>query len=320
MKLGIVGLGWWGQKLVHSINSKNKDFVFTHAVTKEPEDVEQYAKKHHLKISTDLQLLIEDDDIEAIILATPHSLHVEQIISCAKAGKPVFCEKPLAMNVDDAHRAINACVDSGVVLGLGTNKRFWPSMRELKEIFDTGVLGNLLHVEGHYSNENTARHFSSWRTLPSEAPAAGLTGAGLHVLDALVSFAGPVKNVHAQVLITSPQPNPLDTVTAMFEFESGVSGTMATVRSTPFYWRIHLFGDQGSVEAISENEIVLRLKGQSPVRKEFENVDTLLLEIEEFVNVVKGYKTFHVRYSEMIATVDAFERIVKCVEKKNVLL
>ena len=147
-----------------------------------------------------------------------------------------------------------------------------------------------------------------------------MTGAGLHVLDALVSFAGPVKNVHAQVLITSPQPNPLDTVTAMFEFESGVSGTMATVRSTPFYWRIHLFGDQGSVEAISENEIVLRLKGQSPVRKEFENVDTLLLEIEEFVNVVKGYKTFHVRYSEMIATVDAFERIVKCVEKKNVLL
>ena len=320
MKLGIVGLGWWGQKLVHSINSKNKDFVFTHAVTKEPEDIEQYAKEHYLKISTDLQSLLEDDDIEAIILATPHSLHVEQIISCAKAGKPVFCEKPLAMNLDDAHRAINACVDAGVVLGLGTNKRFWPCMRELKEIFDTGVLGKLLHVEGHYSNENTGRHFSRWRTLPSEAPAAGLTGAGLHVLDSLVSFAGPVKNVHAQVLVTSPQPNPLDTVTAMFEFESGVSGTMATVRSTPFYWRIHLFGDQGSVEAISENEIVLRLKGQSPVRKEFENVDTLLLEIEEFVNVVKGYKTFHVRYSEMIATVDAFERIVKCVEKKNVLL
>ena len=92
---------------------------------------------------------------------------------------------------------------------------------------------------------------------------------------------------------------------------------MATIRSTPFYWRIHVFGDRGSVEAISENALVLRLKGQEPVKTTYERVDTLLLEIEEFVDAVQGKKEFHVSYSEMIATVDAFERIVKCVESKS---
>jgi hypothetical protein len=99
----------------------------------------------------------------------------------------------------------------------------------------------------------------------------------------------------------------------MFEFESGVSGTMATIRSTPFYWRIHLFGEKGSVEALSENELVLRLKGQPPQKTSYASVDTLLLEIEEFVAAVHGKKEFHVSYAEMIATVDAFERIVDSV-------
>ena len=317
MKLGIVGLGWWGQKLVHSIYGKSTRFEFIHAVTKEPQDVEQYAKDHQLKISTQISDLLQDPEVDAIVLATPHSLHVEQIIACAEAGKPVFCEKPLAMNTRDAKRAIDACIEAKLVLGIGTNKRFWPSMRELKKVIDSGVIGQILHVEGHYSNENTGRHFSEWRTHAHEAPAAGLTGAGLHVLDALVHFAGPIKNVNAQVLSRRPQPNPLDTVTAMFEFESGISGTMATIRSTPFYWRIHVFGDRGSVEAISENALVLRLKGQEPVKTTYERVDTLLLEIEEFVDAVQGKKEFHVSYSEMIATVDAFERIVKCVESKS---
>lgn len=313
MKLGIVGLGWWGQKLVHSLYCKNEQIIFTHAVTKEPQDVEKYAIEHQLKILTDISDLLKEPEVDAIVLATPHSLHVEQIIACAKAGKPVFCEKPLAMTVSDAKRAVDACVQANVVLGIGTNKRFWPCMTELKKLIDAGVIGKLLHVEGHYSNENTGRHFSEWRTHSHEAPAAGLTGAGLHVLDALISYAGPVKKVQAQVLSTRPQPNPLDTVTAMFEFESGVSGTMATIRSTPFYWRIHIFGDQGSVEALSENEIVFRLKGQAPTRTVYESVDTLLLEIEEFVDAVQGKKKFHVSYPEMIATVDAFERIVNCV-------
>ena len=186
-------------------------------------------------------------------------------------------------------------------------------MSELDKAYKTGLIGKLLHIEGHYSNENTGRHFSKWRTDPKEAPAAGLTGAGLHVLDALIHYAGPVKILKAHVISIQPQPHVLDTLTVMFEFDSKVSGTMATIRSTPFYWRIHLFGDNGSLEALSENELIIRLKNQDPIKKNCPKVDTLLLELDEFaVNIAAG-KVDQKIYEEMISTVDAFEKIVQAV-------
>ncbi|MEJ0069143.1 MAG: Gfo/Idh/MocA family oxidoreductase [Pseudomonadota bacterium] len=61
------------------------------------------------------------------MLATPHSMHREQVIACAHAGKQVFCEKPLALHAADARAMIEACRAAGVVFAVGHNRRFWPS-------------------------------------------------------------------------------------------------------------------------------------------------------------------------------------------------
>ena len=311
----MVGVGWWGQKIVTAVQGKSQRLQFTRGVSKEPETVRPFCEKHQLLLSDQLDDVLSDESIDAVVLATPHSLHTEQIIACAKAGKAVFCEKPLALNALDAQRSVDACAKAGVLLGIGTNKRFWPCMRELRRVFNSGILGPLLHVEGHYSNENTGKHFSSWRTNPSEAPAAGLTGSGIHVLDALVSFAGPVRGLKAQVLSLKPQPNPLDTICVMFEFECGASGTLAAIRSTPFYWRIHLFGAHGSAEAIGENELVVRLNGQVPERLTYPMVDSLFEEFEAFGAALEGEMEYPIRGEEMIATIAAFEAVVASASK-----
>ncbi len=62
-----------------------------------------------------------------VVLATPHSMHREQVIACAHAGKQVFCEKPLALHAADARAMIEACRAAGVVFAVGHNRRFWPS-------------------------------------------------------------------------------------------------------------------------------------------------------------------------------------------------
>jgi predicted dehydrogenase len=313
LNFAIVGIGWWGQKLINSTQGKSKFFRFTEGVSKEPDSVLDFCSKNFIHLNNDLQDVLENPNIDAIVLATPHSLHVQQIIACAHAGKAVFCEKPLALHKIDAINTVKIIQDANVLLKLGTNKRFWSCMSELDKLYKTGIIGKLLHIEGHYSNENTGRHFSEWRTDPNEAPAAGLTGAGLHVLDALVHYAGPVKSLEAKVMNIQPQPNVLDTLTVMFEFESRVSGTMATIRSTPFYWRIHLFGDMGSLEALSENELIIRLKNQDPIKNIFPKVDTLLFELNEFAINIVAEKVDQKIYEEMISTVDAFEKIVQAV-------
>ena len=309
----IVGIGWWGQKIVTAVQGKSERLRFIRGVSKEPDEVRDFAARHGIRLSAELNDVLADPEVRAVVLATPHSLHTQQIVACAQAGKAVFCEKPLALTKADATRAVEACKRAGVLLGIGTNKRFWPCMRELRRVVDSGVLGRLLHVEGHYSNENTGKHFSSWRTHPAEAPAAGLTGSGIHVLDALVSYAGPARQVRAQVLSLQPQPHPLDSITVMFEFERGLSGTLAAIRSTPFYWRIHLFGSTGSAEALGENELVVRLNGETPQRFSYEAVDSLAAEFDAFADALAGRASYPISGDEMIATIAAFEAIVAAV-------
>ncbi|MEQ1773173.1 MAG: Gfo/Idh/MocA family oxidoreductase [Burkholderiales bacterium] len=315
----IVGIGWWGQKIVAAVQGKSTRLRFVHGVSKEPDEVRDFAVRHGIELSTELDDVLADPHVRAVVLATPHSLHTQQIVACAQAGKAVFCEKPLALTQADAARSVEACSKAGVLLGIGTNKRFWPCMRELRRVVDSGVLGRLLHVEGHYSNENTGKHFSSWRTNPDEAPAAGLTGSGIHVLDALVSYAGPARRVHAQVLSLQPQPSPLDTITVLFEFDRGLSGTLAAIRSTPFYWRIHVFGSAGSAEALGENELVVRLNGKPPQRMTYEPVDSLAAEFDAFADAVARRAAYPITGEEMIATIAAFEAVVASVQSRTVV-
>jgi predicted dehydrogenase len=137
-----------------------------------------------------------------------------------------------------------------------------------------------------------------------------MTGAGIHVLDALVSVAGPVAEVYAKAAVRRAYPDALDTVTVALQFANGVSGTLATVRSSTFYWRLHVFGEHGSLEAVGENELVVRLKGRRPETLRFDPVDTLLAEFEAFADAIAGVAPYIASTDEMVHTVAAFEAII----------
>jgi predicted dehydrogenase len=310
----IVGLGWWGQRIVNAVQDKSERIRFIRGVSKEPDSVRDFAAKHHFELSTELSDVLADPRVQAVMLATPHSLHTSQIIEVAKSGKAVFCEKPLALKKADAVRSTTACRDAGVLLGIGTNKRFWPSMRELRRVVASGELGEILHVEGHYSNENSGNHFSSWRASPAEAPGGGMTGSGIHVLDALVTLLGPAARVQAQVITRKPAPDPTDTLGIMFEFENHASAFLGAVRATPFYWRIHAFGREGSVEAIGENDLVIRRKGVEPQHLSYEPLDSLKEEFEVFADALAGNSEYPIEMPHMVNVVAAFEAIVQSIE------
>ena len=310
----IVGLGWWGQKIVNAVQDKSERIRFIRGVSKEPESVRDFAAKHRFELSTELSGVLADPRVQAVVLATPHSLHTGQIVEAAKAGKAVFCEKPLALKKADALRSTAACREAGVLLGIGTNKRFWPSMRELRRVVAGGELGEILHVEGHYSNENSGAHFSSWRTSPAEAPGAGMTGSGIHVLDALVTLLGPAARVQTQVITRKPAPDPTDTLSIMFEFENHASAFLGAVRATPFYWRIHAFGREGSAEAIGENDLVIRRKGSAPQHFSYEPLDSLREEFDVFADALAGNSGYPIGMEHMVNVVAAFEAIVQSIE------
>lgn len=307
----IVGLGRWGRNLVGSVQGKSDELRFTHAVVRRPDAARDFATQHGLELSSDYGSMLSDARLQAVVLATPHSLHAGQIIAAAAAGKAVFCEKPLALKAADAARAIEACQRAGVPLGLGYNKRFWPSMREMKRVVQSGALGEILHVEGHFSNETTGRFYTGWRSENTESPAGGLTATGVHVLDAFVDLAGPVRRVSAQLLGHGSGPEPLDSLTVSIEFGNRVSGILVCVRSTPQFWRVHVFGRNGSAEALEDTDLVVRMAGAPPQRQTFAGVDALRLQLEAFARSVATGSPYPIPFDQMLDGVAALEAITE---------
>jgi len=311
----MVGLGRWGQTILTSIQGKSPRLRIVHGVSKEPELARELAAKHGFRLSTELADVIADPQVQAVLLATPHSLHVEQVRMVAAAGKPVWCEKPLALTRAQAERAIAAVRAAGVPLGSGNNKRCFASMRELKRVVDSGEIGKVLHIEGHFSNEHSTRVAGGWRDDPAESPGAGMTGAGLHVLDAFVNLAGPISYVDARFIAKKPPPDPRDVVAVLVEFASGATGQMATVRAAPMFWRVHVFGTNGSAEARGEDMLVVaKIAGATEERK-FEHVDSLRVLLEAFADAVEGKAPFPVQPEQMLEVIGAFEAVIASLTK-----
>lgn len=312
--VAIIGLGRWGRSFVESVQGKSTRVRFVRAADTAPESARTFADPYGLVVDIDYTAILKDDNVQAVVLATPHSAHLGQVLAAAAAGKHVFCEKPLALTLADALRMVEACQIAGVVLGVGHNRRLWPSMQVLKRYLESGELGEILHLEGNHSNENSSKHPGTWRDSAAESPGGGMTGAGLHILDTFVQFAGPLKRAYGQLLLRQPPPAPLDTASVVLEFASGVSGLLGTVRATPYFWRVHAFGTLGSAESVGETEIIVRRKDVQPERLVLEPFDSLRAELEAFADAVEGRAPFPIPPHQMLDTVAAFETVIRSLE------
>jgi predicted dehydrogenase len=310
IRAAIAGLGRWGRHLVEA-SLGHRRLKIVRAVEPDIRGAEDFCAQHRLDLTDHLDAVLADATIDAVLLATPHSLHPAQVIACAAERKQVFCEKPLALRRADAARMFEACREAGVLLAVGHNRRFWPSMRALRDIVARGELGTLLHVEGHNSNENSQKITSGWRLSPEESPGGGLTGAGLHVLDALVGMLGPVRRVYARLSARETGPPPLDTALITLDFVNGVTGTLATVRATPFYWRVHVFGTDGSAEVLDERTMILRKRSAEPRRISYPTIDVLRAELDAFADAIEHGTPFPVPEADVLATLSAFEAALK---------
>ena len=177
----------------------------------------------------------------------------------------------------------------------------------MREIVASGELGTILHVEGHNSNENSNAVLQGWRLSAEESPGGGLTGAGLHVLDAFTSIVGPASRVYAQLAVREAGPPPLDTAMLAINFANGVTGTLSTVRATPFYWRLHVFGTEASAEVLDEVTMVVRKSGAMPQTLTYPAIDTLATELDAFAEAVVGNRSFPVSEADILATLATFE-------------
>lgn len=123
-----------------------------------------------------------------------------------------------------------------------------------------------------------------------------------------------MRRVRAQLVVKKAPPVPRDTASVLVEFANGVSGMMATVRASPFYWRVHVFGDKASAESVDEHALLVHRSNMKPERLLLEPVDALREELEVFADAIQGVREFPVSREDMLATVRAFEAVVEALD------
>ncbi len=249
IRAAIIGLGTWGQHLVRNVQGISSTIQFTAFATRTPAKAADFAAANGLRMIDSYEAALADPEIDAVVLATPHRQHTDQIVAAAAARKHVFTEKPLGVSAAEAARAAQACADAGVVLGVGYNWRYQPALQKIRAMIDDGTLGRVLHLEGNFCGPSAYRFPKGhWRHDRQEGPAGGMTGRGVHVVDAMLYLAGHIEQVTAQSFRLVQDFGMDDTTSMLLRFSSGATGTLSTIIASAETWRLQVFGANAWVE------------------------------------------------------------------------
>jgi predicted dehydrogenase len=289
VRLGVVGVGWFGTELTRAARKTGLADVIS-CFARSGEHRRAFAEEHGCRAVDSLDAMLEDPAIEGILVATPHSTHGPIIDRAASAGKHVFVEKPMTLTVRSALHAIEVTEAAGVTLQVGQNMRRQPANRRIKAMLDAGELGTLLAMQGFYGSAfGLSPELPAWRQDPAESPAGGMTAFGAHTVDTFHYFAGPARRVSAfskQVAGLLPVD---DATAVMIEYDSGPIGVFGTSYFVPYTNVLAVYGTSASAW-IEEDGAGLSLQGRDDEvrgRQELEPLDTVEDEMAEFARCVR---------------------------------
>lgn len=315
LNAAIVGLGGWGQTLVKSVQGKSDAIRFTAGVTRTVSKAKAFADEHGFPLGDDYAAVLSDPDIDAVVLSTPHQQHADQIVAAAAAGKHVFVEKPFTLDKASAEKSAAAVKTAGVVLALGHNRRFLPSIAELRKRLAAEALGTILHVETNFSGSGALRYTpDSWRSSRAESPAGGMGAMGIHMVDAVIGLFGRISEVRAVSIRRAVAVDIDDTTSILYRFENGMTGYLGTLGATVPTQRIEVFGTKGSIEIRSERQFTFRPLEGEPEATEYPLFDKEKAELEAFAAAVAGTADYPLPVDEAIHGAAVFEAIAKSVD------
>jgi 1,5-anhydro-D-fructose reductase (1,5-anhydro-D-mannitol-forming) len=182
---------------------------------------------------TSYEDMLRNPDVTVVAIHTPNSLHAEQAIAAARAGKHVFCDKPMATTVADAERVIRECEKSGVKLGVNFHNRFMPCFIETKRIIDSGEIGEVLLVELEASPGASPQSTrASWRVDPALAGLGTTMSIGVHVYD-ILRYMLSSEIVTVTAFFDTPRGVMERTNLSVFRFANGVLAQLNVNQKAP---------------------------------------------------------------------------------------
>jgi predicted dehydrogenase len=318
IKAAIVGLGWWGGIIQRQLATSD---VIRPVLGVDPADAARtVAEAAGLETTARFEDALERPEISAVILSTPHKVHAAQIVAAAKAGKHVFCEKPLCTTARDMDAVADAVTAAKVQLGIGHERRFEPGIIDLRAKLAAGELGTALAMEGNFSQDKfLALSPDNWRLSNVDAPVGPLSATGIHLVDLSIALLGRPKQVWARLATRASAFANGDVLGVMIAFESGASALLTAILATSFMGRVAVYGSQGWIEVRDRThpehptgwDVTVAPRGKSPATHSLPPHPAVRDNLEAFGRAAAGGAPYPVSIAEIVSNVRTFEAITR---------
>jgi predicted dehydrogenase len=331
IRAAILGLGRWGRSLVVSVQAKSRDIQFIAAHTRTRATVEDFCRDKALRFVDTYAEILADPAINAVVLATPHSQHAEQVMQAAAARKHVFVEKPMTLDLASARAAAEAARKAGVLLAVGFCRRFHPSVVEIRNRKTDGRLGSVVAMVGQHTTSTGAFIAAdNWRADPDEAPAGAMTAVGVHLLDHMIEFGGRVRDVHCVTGVHGVGPAE-DTTTILFNFEGGATATIFCSVATATNFNFTVYGAKGLAEISGASLQSFRFVPASerppdgPVTAppaehlDFGGFDMLNAELTAFARAIMEKTPYPVPLDDVLHGMAVFDAVVESARTRKIV-
>ncbi len=279
VRVGVIGTSWFAD-LMHLPNLKSHPRAEIAAICgRNRSRAQEMADKYSIpQVYTDYRELIDKAHVDAVVIITPDHMHYPMTMVALEAGLHVLCEKPLAMNADQAREMLNKAEEAGVKHMTFFTYRWLPSYRYLRQLVEAGTIGRCYHCDFRYL-AGYGRQPQYWWGRDSRLSTGTLGNLGSHVIDMLHWLVGDIARVHARLSSFVDHPGPdggsidlaNDWAALTLEFENGARGVLqvssvANEGERGQEQRLSLYGEQGALEYEQNyihSEIRLALDGKS---------------------------------------------------------
>lgn len=330
VRAAIVGLGRWGRSLVNAVQDKTDAIEFVAAHTRTRASAEDFCREKKIPLRDRFEDILSDRTIDAVVLATPHSQHAAQVMAAIAAGKHIHVEKPLTLDRPSAEQVVAAAKKAGIVLAVGFNRRFHPSVVEIRKRLASGQLGQVMSmVATHTTSTGQFIAADNWRAQPDEAPGGAITAVGVHSIDHMIEFGGAVRDVLVTTGRYIPGPSD-DTTNIMLRFKNGATGLLFCSVATATTLSFTLFGTKGLAEFSKPNLSRFRFVPTSTVAPtgpvtappdeiiDSEGFDMLNAELVEFGRCIAEKRPYPVKIEQVLHGMSVFDAMVKSAKSQKI--
>ncbi len=292
-------------------------------------EVEAFAKQKGLHLTETYDNMLHHAGVDAVVLATPHSMHATQVMAAAAAKKHVYCEKPFTLTKREAEDAVAAVRKAGVTLAVGYNRRFHPGNDQAARHDPQRRTRHHSACRSHDDVSQCAVHQSRRIGAPTrnETPLGGLMPMGVHAIDGMIDLCGPIDHAFAQTFRRAAPIDADDTTSILLRMKDGPSGYLGTMTTTGPGFSFQVYGSKGwlrmegltHVAGASSEERRTRLFGTckfQPVKGEAKvweaaSLDVSRAAIEAFAKAAAGGPAYPVTLDQAIHGVAATEAIIR---------